>query len=98
MPEHEYSNTATIPPEILLAAVIAEYTRATRQTLHNVRYLRKAAPAPALGECSHQTRYAIGGTGEEDQFFQCAELAAVYNFADVAEYCLRHHLKAEASR
>ena len=96
MPEHEYSNTATIPPELVLAAAIAEYTRATRQTLRHVRYLRKAAPA--LGECSHQTRYAIGETGEEDQFFQCAELASVYNIADDAEYCLRHHQKAETRR
>jgi len=98
MPEPEYNITAAIPPELLLAAAIAEYTRITRQTLADVRYLRKAPPIPALGECGHQTRYVIGSTGEEDQYFQCAELATVYNFATDAEFCLRHHQKAEASR
>lgn len=91
MPEHDpsQSTTATIAPELLLAAAIAEYTQVTRQTIANIRFLRRAIAAPVLIDtCAHVNRAG----------YECPEIAVVVNIQDDAGYCLAHHLKAEASR
>jgi hypothetical protein len=51
-----------------------------------------------LDECSHLTHVHRGGTGEWDEQYPCTEPGTVFNLADDAPYCLRHHLKAEANR
>lgn len=89
---------AAATPEGQLAAAIAEYVQTTRLTIENVRFLRRVFVPRPLRPCNHEGRYQIGSTGELDQVFPCPDLATVYNFADDAEYCLRHHQKAEASR
>ena len=108
MPEPQQSNTAPILPEALLAQVIAEYVQVTRQSLDQVRFLRRvfvphptpvtAQPQLKLGQCDHEYRYHVGVTGEEDQIYPCRARATVHNLRDAANYCLQHHEKAEASR